>query len=239
MFALTSPEISTALHPALSVPTDSTVTVPVVSSFVTEIFGASGLPHGLDRVGTPWTVGLQFTLLWARRRSHVRVAVGNRVVIENKIDSGGICRLLGRRVPARRGHLVIVHGEKLPSGSLPRDARPCCPSTAPSHPSAHQAACPACPRRRWMRLDQRDLVPGLHLERVGLAVLQPVDETGGLLPARALAGRVSAPHHLVFGDRAAVGRTGRPCSDSTAPSCGSPDYRGKQRRHQACPSPKR
>ena len=66
MFALTSPEISTALHPALRVlPTDSTVTVPVVSSFVTEIFGASGLPHGLTASDAldGW---LQFTLLWAR-----------------------------------------------------------------------------------------------------------------------------------------------------------------------------
>lgn len=41
------------------------MTVPVVSSFVTEIFGASGLPHGLTASDAldGW---LQFTLLWAR-----------------------------------------------------------------------------------------------------------------------------------------------------------------------------
>ena len=60
---VTSPDSSMDLHPALRVlPTDSTVTVPRVSSLVNVTAGASGLPQGFALLDCleGW---LQFTLL--------------------------------------------------------------------------------------------------------------------------------------------------------------------------------
>ena len=80
-----------------------------------------GLAPRLDSVGRLGRLAPIHLVVGAYRR-RVRVAVGNRVVIENKIDSGGICRLLGRRVPAGQSHLVIVHRREIAVRSLPRDA---------------------------------------------------------------------------------------------------------------------
>ena len=143
-------------------------------------------------------------------RGGIGCAVGDRIVVEFERDAGA-SDFLGRirHIRTAQRHLILVDGGEITLQSLPCDNNGVLAGFG-----LHIGRCVRKLVRRAFHairlLRPADLILGLHLERVRLAVLQTGNLAGGHGTARFLAGTVAAPRHLVFADRAAVRRAGRP-----------------------------